>query len=68
MGKSAIAKTITADLEREKRLACDLYFNKTVVRDAFSPPHFIPSITSRMAELMPAFRRRWRYPQARGLE
>jgi len=50
-GKSTIAKTITASLEEEKRLASTIYFDKTFGHDnAFSALHFVSSIAYQIAK------------------
>jgi len=55
-GKSTIAKTITADLWEEKRLASAIYFNKTLAQDnTFSVPRFICSIAYQITEFSVAF-------------
>src|ERR1700733_6231929 len=55
-GKSTIAKSITAHLGEEKRLASAIYFNKAVGHDnTFSALHFISSIAYQIAKFSPAF-------------
>ena len=55
-GKSTIAKTITARLEEEKRLASAIYFDKTFGHDnSFSTLHFISSIAYQIAKFNSAF-------------
>ena len=55
-GKSTIAKTITASLEEEKRLASVIYFDKTFGHDnAFSALHFVSSIAYQIAKFNSVF-------------
>jgi len=50
-GKSTVAKTITASLEEENRLASAIYFDKTFGHDnAFSALHFVSSIAYQIAK------------------
>jgi len=55
-GKSTVAKTITASLEEENRLASAIYFDKTFGHDnAFSVPHFVSSIAYQIAKFNSVF-------------
>ena len=55
-GKSTVAKTITARLEEENRLASAIYFDKTFGHDnAFSALHFVSSIAYQIAKFNSVF-------------